>query len=356
MGKFKQKLLSMIPSYRMGNAIQRQNEAAQQQLMKRMEQLDEKTEYLFWLSQQREGELMQETKRRVFLAMPKAEGATWIKQRANLLLLRELKRVCDENRIRFSLAMGTLLGAVRHHGFVPWDDDVDVCMLREDFIRLADVLKDHDMLKLETCFDPHLGYRFLKLKLRRSETFFVDIFVLDRFDADEATLESRYEELKKANARFVLSTKEIMRRHGSDGWQTVMPQEHSNVQRETQAVFSSICKELPYYGKGEYLCVGIDGPTFIRNQAYVYRCDEMLPFVKDALVFEGETFDSVRNPDLWLHNAYGDYWSLPKALRPGHPELSAMDEADLALLTELGVIRAGDIAAVRALDALKVQF
>lgn len=61
------------------------------------------------------------------------DGSTLRKAQLRMLeMLRFLDRVCRENGIRYWLASGTLLGAVRHGGFLPWDDDVDVCMLRED--------------------------------------------------------------------------------------------------------------------------------------------------------------------------------------------------------------------------------
>ena len=54
----------------------------------------------------------------------------------NLDLLDVFEKFCREHGIRFFLGFGTLLGAFRHQGFVPWDDDVDILMFREDFERL----------------------------------------------------------------------------------------------------------------------------------------------------------------------------------------------------------------------------
>jgi len=89
-------------------------------------------------------------------------------QKALCLLLGEFDRICKELQIPYVLYAGTLLGAVRHKGFVPWDDDLDVMMLRSDyerFLQEADKLLDQERFFLQKEFSDHWPMFFSKLRL-----------------------------------------------------------------------------------------------------------------------------------------------------------------------------------------------
>ena len=69
------------------------------------------------------------------------EGSTLRRNQQEMLqILKALAKILDENNIQWWLSSGTLLGAARHKGFIPWDDDVDIVMLKEDFKRLEKIL------------------------------------------------------------------------------------------------------------------------------------------------------------------------------------------------------------------------
>ncbi len=112
-------------------------------------------------------------------------------------ILDEFDRVCRENSLRYSLAYGTLLGAVRHGGFIPWDDDIDVMMPREDYDRLREIwrakAKEGFILEDETMYDDYVNNfakirkdhtTFLQFDSERTSShhtgFFIDIFPGDR--------------------------------------------------------------------------------------------------------------------------------------------------------------------------------
>ncbi len=118
-----------------------------------------------------------------------------------LEMLKDIDALCEKHGIDYYLTAGTCLGAVRHNGFIPWDDDADISMRREDYNKLLEVLKEempNDKYYYQ-CIDTHKEYNVLipAMKIRRKGTYlrevnsllankckdgdgiFVDIFVVD---------------------------------------------------------------------------------------------------------------------------------------------------------------------------------
>ncbi|MBO5178246.1 MAG: LicD family protein [Lachnospiraceae bacterium] len=96
-------------------------------------------------------------------------------QLEQLELLKEVDRICRKNNIPYYITGGTMLGAVRHKGFIPWDDDIDVSMLRKDYHRFCVACgKDLDTNRffLQT-WDTDKHYRYQYGRLRRNNTLYI---------------------------------------------------------------------------------------------------------------------------------------------------------------------------------------
>lgn len=99
-------------------------------------------------------------------------------QKIELNILAELDRICRKHNINYTLAYGTLLGAIRHNGFIPWDDDVDVCMLRRDYEKFRKVCEEElDKKYFYQTNETDSEYYHLFDKIRANDTVFKESFL-----------------------------------------------------------------------------------------------------------------------------------------------------------------------------------
>ena len=125
------------------------------------------------------------------------EGSLMYQMQQRMLeVLEVIDKICERHDIPYWLSGGSMLGAVRHQGFIPWDDDLDIEMLRPDFERLMTILPDElpDNIALQWhTTDPNYFFQFAKVRDRNSQLFerngydrvwkehgiFIDIFPLE---------------------------------------------------------------------------------------------------------------------------------------------------------------------------------
>lgn len=116
-------------------------------------------------------------------------------KKTELDILTYISNICEKHNLRYYLMFGTLLGAVRHKGFIPWDDDIDIAMPREDYIRFTEIIENTRKSPFKIASWEHdKGYPYIFPKIIDTRTklkeqafshldfdygVYVDIFILD---------------------------------------------------------------------------------------------------------------------------------------------------------------------------------
>ena len=242
-------------------------------------------------------------------------------QLIQLEMLKEVDRICRKCNIRYNIIAGTLLGAVRHKGFMPWDDDADVALLRPEYEKFCKVC-EKELDKEKFYFQDHHntpGYRWGYGKLRRRNTLFIrenqehmpyeqgvfiDIFPLDNVPDNKlhrvwynfhcfCIRKCMWAPVGKVSAKGIFAklaytcmdkfSHEQIYRH------------YDKFIQKTKKIKSKWVRILTY-------------PT--PNREYGYRRRWYEKSVK--LQFEGVWFDGIKDWDSYLKFKFGNYMELPK--------------------------------------------
>jgi len=244
-------------------------------------------------------------------------------QQVELKILEQFVNICNKENLQYYVVGGTLLGAVRHKGFIPWDDDIDVSMPREDYEKFLKVAQKHlpEPYFLQTHFtDKEYPANFAKI--RNSNTTFIesslskcninhgvyiDIFILDYYPINKIHFLSF--SLKNTILKFRISAafnlknihyplhKKIIRKFFSNLLKILYPNIKSAIKNRDN-LFKSIKKS-----------------SLITNHCGVWREREISPvewFGKGTeLQFENLTVKAPKEYDKYLTQIYGDYMKLP---------------------------------------------
>ena len=241
--------------------------------------------------------------------IPKATGTLRKIQLANLKMLQIFDKICNDNGFEYWLDYGNLLGAVRHKGFIPWDDDIDLGMERDDYERFLEKFKD-GFTEYE---DLYIFYNnngknkcFIKIKHKKLPNIAIDIFPYDYY-YKKMTLDEKIEVTKRIH-KFSDNKLNIL------GYPYYI--NHPEAMRERikkeriklldgHAVDKSV--EPPLY-------YGMDAPHVYKN--FFFDFDVIYPLKK--IKFENIEFSCPNNIDSILTQVYGNYMELPDDCYPRH--------------------------------------
>lgn len=251
-------------------------------------------------------------------------------QRAELEVLREFDRVCKKLKVRYLIFSGTLLGAVRHKGFIPWDDDIDMVMFRNDFEVFCKNAPSeiHERYFLQT-LRTDSEFPNVHAKLRDSHTtlieecnahrnmnhgIYIDIFPLDGVPNDPIIRNIGWNLIsvigKLALLKLTCTGDFTLRMKIFKGVSHLIPLSG----RSLSLIYSGLCK-----------CVDINRAENVAFSTWpsdglshtVYPKDWF--FDEVLLDFEGMRLPSPKMYDLILTQLYGNYMELPpEDKRVGH--------------------------------------
>lgn len=258
-------------------------------------------------------------------------------QLAQLDIGKEIKRVCDENGIKYFLDSGTLLGAIRHKGFIPWDDDMDMGMLREDYERFIEIapkkLKSEYFLQTWKT-DKSYPYAFAKIrkkgtifieavsqKTNAHNEIFVDIFPYDVYPDNETV---RTKLMKK----IMLLKYSLWMKDGMTPWlrhksildrllvrAKYVPHYFYALTHSRDAMIAEYEKLMPMYNaETSKYYVEQSGGTPFGKWIIPTECFKKFIEVK----FEDTMFLVPEKYDLYLKTVYGDYMQLPPVEKRGN--------------------------------------
>lgn len=244
-------------------------------------------------------------------------------QLTQLEIAKEIKRVCEENDIGYFLCCGTLLGAVRHQGFIPWDDDLDVGMLREDYEKFCRIAPEklNPRFCMQTWYtEPGYALPFGKVRLKNTELleakgaklqengFFVDIFPFDNAPEGESA--------QAAHAKTLgsLFRMKLMK----SGWKPWMEGDRINWKKRLGYLYYQL-KALGT--SGENIAKRYDaqaasvapGAQLCRQRGlFKLECYDRQWYSRFTMLpFEGELFRVPEQFDAVLRTQFGDYLVLP---------------------------------------------
>lgn len=245
-------------------------------------------------------------------------------------VLREFHDLCHRHGLTYYAVGGTAIGAVRHKGIIPWDDDIDVAMPRPDYDRFVEICRTENLGGYElVSAETHEGYNLSFVKFCNKNTtlverwdtpcvigLYIDVFALDSTSDNPKEMKMLVEKCRKYRNRF-----EAVSTHNSFGeYMSLLLTPHEwgrfvvkmlgfffrkKMRRFLLNRIDGICRKYPYGSTHSLINYG--GAYGIRE---VFSADILKGETKN-MPFDDITIDMMPDYDSYLRGVYGDYMQMP---------------------------------------------
>jgi lipopolysaccharide cholinephosphotransferase len=242
-----------------------------------------------------------------------------------LSVLKDIHAICIKENFRYSMCGGTLLGAVRHQGFIPWDDDIDIVMPRPDYEKFIEYCQTHETPFELLCNKTNSNYGYLFAKAMAKNTViieedidvakipmgvYVDIFPVDGLGQTLEEARKNFKTKRFARELLVAANWKHFFRSKTKAWY------YEPIRFAFFLLSRFVSKKRlvdgieKYYSKWNF-----DDAKFVACVCGMYRTREIT--IQESytqiidMKFEGEMFCGLKNYDECLTRFYGNYMELP---------------------------------------------
>ncbi|DAA98199.1 TPA: hypothetical protein CPT80_00650 [Candidatus Gastranaerophilales bacterium HUM_9] len=239
--------------------------------------------------------------------IPPAKGEIRKIQDELIILMNEIDSICRNNNLQYWLDSGTLLGAYRHKGFIPWDADIDICMMRSDYDKIRVLLKKH--LKNPNFYIRERAISCNNFQIRiiskNKLEYGLDIFPVDEYPEEELT-----PELKEKIKNKMIKAQTLFNKKYNQG-------KNFTSEKYKQALEDLITYRDKYILENNTLKVNkpilFFGIDFSLEGKYSFTMPNNYIFPLKELSFEGQKYFCPNNVEAYLNDKYnGNYMNFPK--------------------------------------------
>lgn len=264
----------------------------------------------FYALYKRPNESNLETNKRFFNNLPSPNHDLRTYQLGNVKLLKKFIEICKKNKLTYFLQSGTLLGAVRHQGFVPWDDDTDIAMFRDDIKKLRKILEKDKDYRLALVYDYFVKSRQLRFRTTNPENpCFIDVYIYDYGNDDSDKAWQEWHKLKSE-----INDKIENEKIASKWRETPYVDEATPLAKEIKPLFEKYYDPLinTAVNRKNYTTVNWALDNFPVKWRRLFKKELIFPTVK--LTFENLKVEAPKEYEEYLKRQYGDIYQLPKDL------------------------------------------